>query len=89
MSVLLVHDGKGDDGIGHVAISEGMVAGEYFPARHYHHRGKFLHVDGHPHVIANDVAEMQKMGYRLATADEQQQSTSESKKSKAIREGTR
>lgn len=68
MAVLFYHDNEAH---GPVHLSEGKVAGEPTPARHYHHAGHFLEVDGPAHVVAHDVAEIQKLpGYRLANAIE-------------------
>lgn len=70
MSVLLYHE---NDRHGPVVLSEGKVAGEPTPARHYVHSGHILEVDGPAHVVTHDVEEIQKLpGYRLATAHEQQ-----------------
>lgn len=71
MGVLLYHDNETH---GPVVLSEGKVAGEHTPARQYNHSGHFLEVDGPAHVVAYDVAEIQRLpGYRLATASEQQE----------------
>lgn len=68
MGVLLYHDNEAH---GPVHLSEGKVAGEPTPARHYHHAGHFLEVDGPAHVVAHDVEEIQRLpGYRLANAIE-------------------
>lgn len=70
MGVLLYHDNEGH---GPVHLSEGKVAGEPTPARHYHHSGHFLEVDGPAHVVEHDAAEICKLpGYRLANAQEQE-----------------
>ncbi len=70
MGLLLYHDNEAH---GPVVLSEGKVAGEPTPARHYHHSGHFLVVDGPAHVVAHDVEEIQRLpGYRLATAKEQE-----------------
>lgn len=68
MGVLLYHETAEN---GQVALSEGRVAGDPTPARTYQQEGRFLHIDGPAHVIEHDVAEVLRLGYRLATAAEQ------------------
>lgn len=68
MAILLYHENTDH---GQVALSEGRVAGEHTPARHYHHQGHFLEVGGADHVVQHDVAEICRIpGYRLATPEE-------------------
>lgn len=87
MGVLLYHDNEGH---GPVHLSEGKVAGEPTPARHYHHSGHFLEVDGPAHVVAHDVEEIQRLpGYRLATAHEQQEHANLKKKATHLAERKR
>lgn len=84
MAVLLKHDDK-DHGM--VAISEGVIAGERHHARHYVHQGHFIEVDHpSPDVVEHDVAEMEKLGYHVATPQEQQEHTKTQRKARAIKE---
>lgn len=81
--ILLKHDTKND---GMIALSEAHIAGERTLARHYTHQGHFVEVDGPAHVVQHDTAELQKLGYRLATPQEQQEHTKAKKKVHTLRE---
>jgi len=84
MAVLLKHDEK-DHGM--VGIAEGVIAGERHHARHYVHQGHFIEVDHtSPHVVEHDVAEMQKLGYHVASAHEQQEYAKAQRKARSIKE---
>jgi hypothetical protein len=87
VAVLLYHDNEAH---GPVVLSEGKVAGESTPARRYHHAGHFLEVDGPAHVVDHDVAEIQRLpGYRLATAQEQEQHHASKRKATHLTERKR
>lgn len=84
MAVLLKHDEK-DHGM--VAIAEGVIAGERHRARRYVHQGHFIEVNhASPYVVEHDVAELQKLGYHVAEAQDQQEQTKTQRKRGAIRE---
>lgn len=87
MGVLLYHDNEAH---GPIVLSEGKVAGEPTPARSYHHSGHFLEVDGPAHVVAHDVAEIQRLpGYRLASPQEQEQHHASKRKATHLAERKR
>jgi hypothetical protein len=70
-----------------VAVAEGVIAGEPRPARHYYHQGHFIEVEHQSqHVVDHDVAEMEKLGYHVATASELQEYAKSQRKARAIRE---
>ena len=84
MAVLLKHDSK-DHGM--VAIAEGVIAGERHHARRYVHQGHYIEVEhASPYVVEHDVAELEKLGYHIAEAPEQQEHTKTQRKRGAIRE---
>lgn len=83
MSVLLFHPEK-DDGM--VALAESLIAGERASDRQYVHDGNYLLVEGPAHVVAHDVAELEKLGYHIATAQEQQDYAGKKKKSGSLKE---
>ena len=87
MAVLLYHDDTTHEP---VVLSESVVAGEPTPARRYEHAGHFLEVDGPAHVVAHDVAHIQQLpGYRLATAQEQEEHHASKRKAHHLTEGKR
>lgn len=81
--ILMIHDEK-DDGM--VAIAEGVIAGELTPARTYEHQGKFLIVEVASHAQAHDLEELRKLGYRVATAEEQNKFTATKRKKSTLTE---
>jgi hypothetical protein len=68
MPILFYHDINED---GHVALSEGIIAGQRTPERHYQQKGHFLEVNPPANAREHDIEELQKVGYRLATPTEQ------------------
>lgn len=68
MAILLYHDINEDGG---VDLSEGIIAGQRTPERHYRQKGHFLEVDPPANAREHDVGELQQLGYRLATPSEQ------------------
>jgi hypothetical protein len=81
--ILLIHD---NDGYHKVAIAEQVIAGDVIPARTYTQEGKFLLVRAEQHTQYTDVCELQKLGYRLATASEQEEYVLSKKKKRLIQE---
>lgn len=83
MGVLLVHDNKNH---GEVAMAEAIVAGEPTPARYYRHQDKFVEVNAPANALHHDLAEMHKLGYRLATPEEQNAYSASKKKTSRLTE---
>jgi len=83
MAILMYHEDKDD---GSIAIAEGKVAGEHTPARRYKHKGHFVNVDGPAHVLHHDVEQMKQLGYRLATAEDQERHAKQQKNSTSLKE---
>jgi len=68
MGILLYHETK-DHGM--VALSEEIIAGQRTPERRYYHDGHFLKVDPPANAKEHDIEQLNQLGYRLATAEEQ------------------
>jgi hypothetical protein len=83
MGTLMIHDQNED---GQVALSEATIAGEHTPARRYDQIGHFLHIDGPLHALAHDLDQVKQLGYRLATAAEQNLFAKQQKKAATIQE---
>jgi hypothetical protein len=84
MGVLLIHDTATN---GTVKLAEGNVAGSPTPVRTYRQQGRFLHVEGEDHVVLHDAAEIQRIpGYRVATAQEQEEFFGGQRKAHVIHE---
>lgn len=69
--ILLVHESHDN---GQVALSEKVLPGHgHVPARHYSHEGKYLPIAHEsPVIVGHDAEEVLAIkGYRLATAQEQ------------------
>jgi hypothetical protein len=81
--ILFYHDTK-DDGM--VAMSEMRVAGQRTPERRYIHKGHFLEVNAPHHAQEHDQAELQKLGYRLATPKEQNEFVKQQKRAGTLEE---
>jgi hypothetical protein len=83
MSILFCHPEKDD---GSVVMSEERIGGQLTPERRYQHIGHFLEVDAPPNAREHDIEQLQQLGYRLATAEEQNKFTKQKKKSQTVDE---
>ena len=79
--ILLVSESAGDTVI---TLSESVEAGVQTPARRYQQQGRYLTVEGAPQVINHDVGLLQRQGYRLATATEQNEYTRQQRQASSI-----
>jgi hypothetical protein len=68
MAILLYHDINEDGG---VDLSEGIIAGQRTPERHYRQKGHFLEIDPPANAREHDVKELETLGYELATSEQQ------------------
>lgn len=83
MSILMVHDENTDSLI---ALSEGIVGGEHTPVRRYQQNGSFLSVDPPANAREHDLDQLQQLGYRVATASEQNAFAKQQKKAETVTE---
>jgi 16S rRNA U1498 N3-methylase RsmE len=83
VAILLYHEHKDD---GQIAIAEGKVAGEHTPARRYKHKGHFVNIDGPDHVLHHDIEQLKQLGYRLATAEDQERHAKQQKSITSLKE---
>lgn len=81
--ILLIHENKGHHKI---ALAENVIAGERIKARTYEQEGKYLLVRADQHTQHHDVLELEKLGYRVANASEQEEYVSLKKKKREIKE---
>lgn len=83
MAILLIHE---TDSEGMAALPAESIAGEPTPARRYIQEGYLLNIDGAERIVTHDVATLLEHGYRLATAEEQNEYASRKKKTRTIKE---
>jgi hypothetical protein len=85
MSILMVHDEHTNSLI---ALSEGIVGGEHTPVRRYQQQGSYLSIDPPANAREHDIDQLQKLGHRLATAQEQNEFTKQQQKATTVQETT-
>ncbi len=85
MSILLVHDENKDSLI---ALSEARIAGEHTSARHYRQEGSYLNIEPPANAREHDIDQLQQLGYRVATASEQNVFTEQKKQATTVQETT-
>ena len=81
MSILLIHDQHEN---AQIALSEGIVGGEHTLVRRYQQDGQYLSIDPPANAREHDIKELQKLGYRLATPNEQNVYTKQKKQTMTL-----
>lgn len=83
MPILFYHETDED---ARVALSEGIIGGQRTPERHYQGKGHFLEIDPPANAREHDTEQLQQLGYRLATFEEQNAYAKQQKRAGSITE---
>lgn len=83
MSILLIHDQHEN---AQIALSEGVVGGEYTSVRRYQQDGKFLNANIPPNALEHDIEQLRQLGYRQATPNEMNEYTKRKKQAATLLE---